>query len=264
MPERRYILPPQHSGDLVVTWRKPWQTCVIRWNGRLVGMISDLRRLPQQGKVFRLPDGSTLRIEAFYTGSILFDFSLLLNDELLLHRNSSTRSLTLSSCTILFIAGVNFLTGLFYLSGQLERGPVILLLLCAGLSAVAFKGIATIFISSAIYLILGLRAWQRSWKALVIAIGLFCLDSAYLVFVLLWGGGEVAVFVHPLLLSRLVILLAIAMGLQSFEKPEKGHPTTSHLAFSETSKIKQVIASMLALLIDPISWIFNRLDQNNR
>ena len=262
MPERRYILPLQSSGDLVVTWQQGWKICVIRHNGRLIGVIPDLRRLPQRQRTFRMPDGSTLRIEVFYTGSILFDFSLFLNNKLLLHRENVARSLKISYCTILFIAGVNFLTGLLYLSNQLNDWPGILFFLCAGLSSLVFNGVAATLISSAIYLILGLRVWQHSWKALVTAIGLVCLDSAYLAFTLLLNG-ETAIFAYPLLLSRFIILLAIAMGLQGFRDLQAENLSTSNLASSKASKAEKIIANILALLIDPVSWIFNRIDRNN-
>lgn len=237
---------------------------MLRQNGRLIGGIPDLRKLPQQQKGFHLPDGSVLKIEIFYTGSVLFDFSLFLNDHLLVCREKAVRSQIISCCTILFMAGVNALAGLLYLFDQLNSGSISLVFLGAGLFSFVSGGAAAIFIVSAIYLILSWQVWRRSWIALIIAIGLVGLDSAYLVFALIRSGGEAAVFIPPLLLSRLMVLIAIAAGLEGLEKLQTGNLTTSNLAPFGILRVKRITVNILALLLDPISWIFNRMNRNGR
>ncbi len=272
MPQRHYILPLQYSGDLDVTWQRQWRMLALRQNGRLIGLVPDLRKLSQKQKSFQLSDGSILSIEVFYTGSILFDFSLLLNNKLLVCREKAVRSLMIACGTILVVAGFNSLAGLLSLSDQLANhlngGTVSLFLLCAGQFSFSFREAATAFIISAIYLILGWLAWRRSWIAIAISIGLVCLDSAYLVLILIRGSGELAVFVPLVLLSRLIILLAMTTGLAGLEKLQGGNLAASHLASSGTfrmkQQVKQIIVTVLALLIDPISWIFNKMNENNR
>lgn len=237
---------------------------MLRWNGRLIGAIPDLRKLPQQQKSFRLPDDSILKVEVFYTGAILFDFSLFLNNELLACREKAVRSQIISYCTIFFMAGVNALAGLLYLINQLNSGSIGLVFLCAGLSSFVSGGFTAIFIASVIYLILGWQVWRRSWLALAITIGLVCLDSAYLVFILSRSGGEAAVFIPPLLVSRLIILLMITTGLEGLENLQGGNSARSNLAPFGTLQIKRIIATILSLLLDPISWLFNRINRNNR
>ncbi len=108
MPQRIYNLPPNKSGNLVVSWQRGWRMYVIRLNGKSVGTIANLKMLSQKQKTFHFRDGSTLRMELFYTGAILLDFSLFLNDEPLYKKNRFPRLLAVSYCTILFLAGVNF------------------------------------------------------------------------------------------------------------------------------------------------------------
>ncbi|MEG3848616.1 hypothetical protein QT971_14745 [Microcoleus sp. herbarium19] len=263
MPQRIYNLPPDKSGNLVVSWQRGWRMYVIRLNGKSVGTIANLKMLSQKHKIFHFRDGSTLRIELFYTGAILFDFSLFLNDERLYQKNRFAGLLAVSYCTILFLGGVNFLAGLFLLAGLLDSWYKVLIFLCIGVSSLVYGGITAVFVSSALYLILGFLVWKRSGKALVITLTLVFLDSAVLILALLWGSGELAVFVQPLLISRIVILTSAAIGLEGFEELHASSATSHQLPFIIFPKVKQLIVNILAILIDPISWIFNKVSQNN-
>jgi hypothetical protein len=263
MPQRIYNLPPNKSGNLVVSWQRGWRMCVIRLNGKSVGTIANLKMLSQKQKTFYFRDGSNLRIELFYTGAILFDFSLFLNDEPLYQKNRFARLLAVSYCTILFLAGVNFLAGFFLLTGLFDNWSKVLIFLCLGVSSLVFYGgITAVFVGSALYLILGFLVWKRSEKALVIALTLVFLDSAVLILALLWGSGELAVFLHPLLISRIVILTSATIGLEGFEELHASSATSHQSPSGSFGKLKQLIINILAILIDPISWIFNKVSQN--
>lgn len=262
MHQRIYNLPPNKSGNLVVSWQRGWRMCVIRLNGKSVGTIANLKMLSHKQKTFHFRDGSNLRMELFSTGAILWDFSLFLNDEPLYKKNRFARLLAVSYCTILFLAGVNFLAGLFLLTDLLDSWSKVLIFLCLGLSSLVSGGITAVFAGSALYLILGFLVWKRSGKALVIALSLVFLDSAFLILALLWGSGEVAVFVQPLLISRIVILTSAAIGLEGFEELHASSATSHQSPSGSFGKLKQVIINILAILIDPISWIFNKVSQN--
>ncbi|MBD2256530.1 hypothetical protein [Pseudanabaena sp. FACHB-2040] len=268
MPKRTYLLPLELGHRLEVSWRRGWRRCSLYLDGQRIGTIPNLKALPQQ--LFTLSSGATLRVSLLYSGAVPYDVGLSLNDQPLVQVRS-VQLLTVALSAIGLIAGVNCMAGVFgLLNLSLRIWPNTVLLLGFGLfSPLAFGGLTVAGSSAALavgvgglYLFLGIRVWQRSWAALLLVLGIFFLDSVYLGFAVLTGGGEAAVIVSPIVFLRLILLVAIAFGLEGFGQPVAEntaaiHPPVPRLFFV----FKRFTINTLSAVVDPIGWIFSKRSQ---
>jgi hypothetical protein len=200
MPKQKFAL--ERGGDkaLVISWGAFWKNIEIRLNDNLIGTIPDQKEL-SAGRVFQLPDGSTLKVQL---AKSLFSAGLrvLRNDKPLPGSSSDPAARLIGSSLIIYtIAGLNIVLGFIAELFQVE------FLQALGIGVISI-GIGLIF------LVLGFFTQRRSLIALILALILYGADSLLVLF----GGFNFGIFV------RIVFLIGMAQGVGAIRELKREAP----------------------------------------
>ncbi|MBE7385974.1 MAG: hypothetical protein F6J95_031865 [Leptolyngbya sp. SIO1E4] len=229
MAKRTYRLPPDRGRNprqLSLSWHRNWTALRVYLDDRPLGSIPDLKALPQQQMSFRLQEGAVLDIKLTYSGVFPVDIMVLLDGVPVAQRGKG-QSLIAAGSAIFLIAGGNLLAGLppgvwdtlagNPLVGWLSFGTGSVLLTIFPSESALLSHRAALIIGS-LYLFLGIRVLQRSWVALTIAAGLFCLDA---IGWLLYGArvpGEALTIFMAVFIGRFFILTLVGLGFEAFDE----------------------------------------------
>ena len=164
MPKLKYALERGEDKSLEISWKGGWKNTEVRLKGNLLGVIPNKKEL-RTGRIFPLPDGTSLKVQFFTTG-----IRVLRNDKPL-PGSISDPAYRLANAfgAIYFIAGLNIVLGFITLLFQVEF-----------LQTLGF-GIISVAIGF-IFLVLGFFTQRRSRIALIAALIIYGLDCALALF----------------------------------------------------------------------------------
>ena len=197
MPKRKYAFERNGEKQLEISWGGFWKNTEVRVGGNLLGTIPTQKEL-LAGKVFQLPDGSSLKVHLAKTW-LSNDLQVLRNDKPLPGSSSdpATRLLQAYSA-IYFIAGLNIVLGLLALIFRTEF-----------LETLGF-GIVSIVVG-VVFLVLGFFTQRGSLVALIIALALYALDSL----LVLTAGFSTGIFL------RIALIAVMSQGIGAIKDMKK-------------------------------------------
>jgi hypothetical protein len=194
-----YAIEPGGPKRLTIDSRPMWENCQIFFDGAIVGTIPNFSAL-MAGLDFPLPDGSTLRV--LYTNKFLIgQFHVLRNGKPLPGSESDPNVQLRNACLVLYLVGVydvvvGLLVGLFNVK------------LLASMGVTIWSSLI-----GAIFLLLAYLTSRGAKTALVLAIGLFLVDTLVSVYL----GHSLGVD----FMIRLVVLIPMALGLGGINSSKK-------------------------------------------
>lgn len=261
MPKRVYSLPPNGRRQLELSWHRDYKLLGIRLDGKWIGMVSDLRALRGQQKIFRLPDDSILKVEkSNLENSIRVSLDGQYLPVMSTSASPSNRALITSGLFVFLIASVQIWLsvngssyGVWLIAGSLM--PLYLVVLASEGLSIAGK---IPLVLGLLYFFLGLRVWQHSRAALAIAITLFSLDTVWLIFAAITtGGGEEAIFILPTLFCRAFITTLLATGFIEFDDSDLSSSGMHPIQFisSICNQAIRAIAIALVIIAAPVEVI---------
>lgn len=163
MPKQTYALEPGGEKRLEVSWRWNWKDLTVSLDGNSIGVIPDQKAL-SAGREFRLPDGSTLKVQ-LARKYMSVELQVLRNGQPLPGSTSDPETRVKTAYIIVyFLAGLNLVLGL--VSSLFNVG--LLQELGIGIGSIIF---------GLVFLALGFFTQRRSSVALILAIVLFALDG---------------------------------------------------------------------------------------
>ena len=194
MPKKTFALEKGGPERLEVEWRGNFKDLEVRLDGVLVGSFDDAKALKAGGS-FTLDDGSTLEVK-LATTALVPELTLVRNGVPLPGSAADPEQRVQAAAgMVFFIAGINALLGLVAVAFNIQ------FLQAMGVGAGSmFEG--------AIYGVLGYFVRQRSMVALGLALGLFALDTAFL---LAAAGGSGSPPVGGLVV-RVFLFVPMVMG----------------------------------------------------
>jgi len=205
MTKLTFALEPNGPKQLEVSSSVFWKTTQIQLNGNLLGTIPSRQELAA-GQSFQLPDGSTLTIQL-----VQEELRVLRNEHPLPGSSSDPATRLAEARTVLYlIASLSIVSGWIAWMFQVE------FLRTLGAGPVTILG----------GLVFGLLAYftqRRSFIALVLAIGLFGVDTILVVFLSMSGGLNVALLFQ--LALRLIFFRALANGLAAIRVLKQEPPS---------------------------------------
>lgn len=164
MPKLKYALERGEDKSLEISWKGLYKNTEVRLKGNLIGVIPNKREL-RTGRIFPLPDGTSLKVQFFTSG-----LQVLRNNKPLPGSPfDPAYRLANAFGVIYFIAGLNIVLGFLALFFQVEF-----------LQTLGF-GIISAAIGF-IFLVLGFFTQRRSRIALIAALIIYGLDCALALF----------------------------------------------------------------------------------
>lgn len=203
MPKQTYALEPGGPKRLEISWKAFWKDTIIQLDGGPVGAIPDKKSL-EAGQAFRLPDGSTLKVQLIQKFSTV-ELRVLRNDQPLPGSASDPQTmLKVAYGIVFFVAGLNILLGLVAVFFNVQ----LLVQIGIGLGSLLF-GLA--------FLLLGFFIRRRSLVALILAILIFALDGI-IGFLLAASQGNTSL---AGIFFRIILLIPMFQGIGAIQALRK-------------------------------------------
>ena len=163
MPKLSYALEAGGEKRLQVSWKGMYKNVTVSLDGNAVGIIPDRKAL-SAGQEFRLPDGSTIKVQL--VSNVMTTELQILRDGQPLPGSSSDPQTKLSIAygLVYFVAGLNLVLGFVSYLFDVEF-----------LQSMGLGFISIIF--GCVFLVLAFFVQRKSTVALILAIIIFALDG---------------------------------------------------------------------------------------
>jgi hypothetical protein len=163
MPSQTFAFEPKGQRRLEISWAPFWKNITVKHDGKTIGTMADQKEL-KAGREFGLPDGSRIHVQLITT-AFSVDLRVLRNGEPLPGSNADPAVRHQAAYGIIYcVAGLNLVLGLVAAVFQVRF-----------LYQIGLNEYSILF--GALFAILGHSTRKGSLLALILAIGLFALDS---------------------------------------------------------------------------------------